>query len=95
MALWAYTPLLAGGYTRADKPLPPKYDHPGTARCLAALDAVAAETGANRNRVVLAWLLPTAVPIVGVSTVEQLDEAIAGVTLTLTDEQRARLDAEV
>lgn len=56
MALWAYTPLLSGRYTRADKPLPAEYDHPGTARRLAVLDEVAAETGTNRNRVVLAWL---------------------------------------
>jgi aryl-alcohol dehydrogenase-like predicted oxidoreductase len=32
-------------------------------------------------------------PIVGVSTPEQLDEALAGVALELTPEQRARLDA--
>ncbi|MEU4448994.1 aldo/keto reductase [Actinosynnema sp. NPDC050801] len=95
MALWAYTPLLSGRYTRADKPLPAEYDHAGTARRLAVLDEVAAETGTNRNQVVLAWLTggdPAATPIVGVSTVEQLDDAIAGVSLELTDEQRRRLD---
>lgn len=95
VALWAYTPLLSGGYTRADKPLAAEYDHPGTTRRLAVLDEVAAETGTNRNRVVLAWLTggsPAATPIVGVSTVEQLDEALAGASLELTAEQRARLD---
>jgi aryl-alcohol dehydrogenase-like predicted oxidoreductase len=97
-ALWAYTPLLSGRYTRADKPLPPEYDHPGTARRLAVLDEIATETATNRNQVVLAWLTggkPAATPIVGVSTVEQLDEAVAGVSLTLTPEQRERLDAAV
>ncbi|MEU3457824.1 aldo/keto reductase [Micromonospora sp. NPDC006766] len=96
LALWAYTPLLAGAYTRADKPLPTEYDHAGTARRLAVLDEIAAETGTNRNRVVLAWLAggnPAATPIIGVSRVEQLDEAIAGVSLKLTAEQRDRLDA--
>jgi aryl-alcohol dehydrogenase-like predicted oxidoreductase len=96
LALWAYTPLLSGRYTRADKPLPAEYDHLGTTRRLAALDEVAAETGANRNRVVLAWLLggtPAAVPIVGISAVDQLDDAFAGAALELTAEQRARLDA--
>ncbi|WP_158841103.1 aldo/keto reductase [Saccharothrix deserti] len=96
MALWAYTPLLSGRYTRADKPLPAEYDHPGTARRLAVLDEIAAETGTNRNRVVLAWLTggnPAAIPIIGVSKVEQLDEAIAGVSLELTAEQRQRLDS--
>ncbi|KOX34876.1 oxidoreductase [Saccharothrix sp. NRRL B-16348] len=96
MALWAYTPLLSGRYTRADKPLPAEYDHPGTTNRLAALDEIAAETGTNRNQVVLAWLTganPPVTPIVGVSTVEQLDDAIAGVSLDLTEDQRHRLDA--
>lgn len=98
MELWAYTPLLSGGYTRADKPLPQEYDHPGTARRLAVLDEIAAETGTNRNRVVLAWLTggnPAATPIVGVSSVEQLDEAFAGVAMELTGDQRERLDSAV
>jgi aryl-alcohol dehydrogenase-like predicted oxidoreductase len=46
----------------------------------------------------LAWLTggnPTATPIVGVSTVDQLDEAVAGVSLELTAEQRERLDSAV
>jgi aryl-alcohol dehydrogenase-like predicted oxidoreductase len=48
--------------------------------------------------VVLAWLTrgnPAATSIVGVSTVEQVDEAVAGVSLELTAEQRERLDSAV
>jgi aryl-alcohol dehydrogenase-like predicted oxidoreductase len=96
MVLWAYTPLLSGRYTRVDKPLPAEYDHPGTTSRLAVLDEIAAETGTNRNRVVLAWLTggnAAVTPIVGVSTVDQLDEALMGVSLELTADQRARLDA--
>ena len=95
VTLWAYTALLSGCYTHADKPLPDGYDHPGTAGRLAVLDEVAAETGTNRNQVVLAWLAggdPPVTPIVGVSTSEQLDEAVAGVSLELTADQRRRLD---
>ncbi|GAA1891887.1 aldo/keto reductase [Asanoa iriomotensis] len=94
--IWSYTPLLSGSYTRADKPLAPEYDHPGTARRLAALDTVAAETGTTRNHVVLAWLTggcPAVMPIVGPSTVPQLDEAIAALSLSLTAEQRSLLDS--
>ncbi len=94
--IWAYTPLISGSYVRADRQLPEGYDHPGTTRRLAALDAVAAELGATRNQVVLAWLIggtPSITPLVGVSTVAQLDEAMAGARLTLSAEQRARLDA--
>jgi aryl-alcohol dehydrogenase-like predicted oxidoreductase len=72
------------------------YQHPGTARRLAVLDEVAADHDATRNQVVLAWLTggqPAITPIVGVSSVGQLEEAMAGVSLTLTPEQRQRLDA--
>ncbi|WP_117208616.1 aldo/keto reductase [Allorhizocola rhizosphaerae] len=96
MEIWAYTPLLSGRYARADRPLPEEYHHPGTTRRLAVLDEIAAETGSDRNRVVLAWLTggePKATPVVGVSTTAQLDDALAGVSLTLTAHQRNRLDS--
>jgi aryl-alcohol dehydrogenase-like predicted oxidoreductase len=94
LSLWAHTPLLRGAYVHA-KRLPEAYEHPGTTRRLAALDAVATELGATRNQVVLAWLSggdPPVTPIVGVNTPAQLDEALAGVSLVLTDAQRRRLD---
>jgi aryl-alcohol dehydrogenase-like predicted oxidoreductase len=95
LSLWVYGTLLAGSYTRRQRPLPDTYDHPGTTRRLAVLDDVAGEIGVSRNQVVLAWLTggtPSLTPIVGVSTRAQLDEAFAGVRLRLTDAQRARLD---
>ena len=57
---------------------------------------MAAETGATVNQVVLAWLMGgelPAIPLVGFSSVAQLEEALAAVDLELTAEQRARLDA--
>jgi aryl-alcohol dehydrogenase-like predicted oxidoreductase len=95
LALWVYTSLLGGSYTRPERPLPESYDHPGTTRRLAALGEVAGELGTTRNQVVLAWLLggePAISPIVGVSTPAQLDEALAARTLRLSDEQRRRMD---
>ncbi|MEV5387235.1 aldo/keto reductase [Streptomyces sp. NPDC052721] len=96
LTLVAYSPLLTGAYTRADKPLPPDYDHPGTPARLTVLREVARETGATVNQVVLAWQsggeLPL-IPLVGASSVAQLDESLAAVDLELTEEQRARLDA--
>ncbi|MEV2278771.1 aldo/keto reductase [Nocardiopsis sp. NPDC049922] len=92
--LVAYTSLLWGAYTRPDRELERAYDHPGTAVRLAVLDEVAAETGATRNQVVLAWLMdsePAVVPLVGVSTMAQLDEAIEATDLTLTRDQWERL----
>ncbi|WP_204057677.1 aldo/keto reductase [Microbispora corallina] len=90
LALWVYTSLLAGAYAR--KPLPEHYDHPGTTRRLAVLREVADELGATPNQVVLAWLrAQDVVPIVGVSSLAQLDELLAEVKLEPA--QIARLDA--
>ncbi|MGV9759983.1 aldo/keto reductase [Streptomyces tricolor] len=96
LTLVAYSPLLNGAYTRADKPLPADYDHPGTPARLAVLREVARETGASLNQVVLAWQWGgerPVIPLVGASSVAQLDESLAAVDLELTAEQRARLDA--
>ena len=96
LVLVAYSPLLAGGYVRQDKPLGAEFDHPGTAVRLAALREVAKEAGATVNQVVLAWLTGGEVPViplVGASSIAQLDESLAAVDLELTAPQRARLDA--
>jgi aryl-alcohol dehydrogenase-like predicted oxidoreductase len=96
LTLVAYSPLLAGAYTREDKPLPPDYDHPGTPARLAVLREVAKETGAGVNQVVLAWQIGGALPVIplaGASSVAQLEENLAAVDLVLTEDQRARLDA--
>jgi aryl-alcohol dehydrogenase-like predicted oxidoreductase len=95
LALWAYTSLLNGSYTRPERPLPEIYEHAGTTRRLAVLGEVAGELGVTRNQVVLAWLLggdPAISPIVGASTAAQLDEAMAARSLRLSDDQRRRLD---
>lgn len=95
LTLVAYSPLVKGSYTRPEKPLGPAYDLPSAPGRLAALREVAAQTGATVNQVVLAWLMGgdvPAIPLVGASSVAQLDESLAAVDLELTAEQRARLD---
>jgi aryl-alcohol dehydrogenase-like predicted oxidoreductase len=95
LALVAYSPLLNGAYVREDKPLGDAYDHAGTPPRLAALYDVAKQTGASVNQVVLAWLIGgdvPVIPLVGASSVAQLDESLAAVDLELTAEQRSRLD---
>jgi aryl-alcohol dehydrogenase-like predicted oxidoreductase len=90
--VWAYTPLLSGAYDDPAKPLPDSYDHPVTVERLATLDSVAAEHGATRGQVVLAWLVANGVtPILGGSKVHQVDAAIEGVRLELTSDQLERL----
>jgi aryl-alcohol dehydrogenase-like predicted oxidoreductase len=96
LTLVAYTPLLSGGYVRADKPLDELYDHAGTRARKIALDDVVRQTGATANQVVLSWLMGGDIPIiplVGASSVAQLDESLAAADLELSPEQRDRLDA--
>ncbi|GAA0262104.1 aldo/keto reductase [Saccharothrix mutabilis subsp. mutabilis] len=92
VGLVAYSTLLSGAYR--DKPLGEAYDHVGNARRLAVVREVAAESGATVNQVVLTWLLRKGiVPLVGVSSVAQLEESLGGVALELADEQVGRLDS--
>lgn len=92
--IWAYSPLIQGSYDRDDRPFPEAYDHRGTDRRLAALSAVADRLGATRSQVVLAWLLAADIrPIVGVSSISQLDEAIAAAQLDLSPDLRETLDS--
>ncbi|NKE55908.1 aldo/keto reductase [Lentzea sp. PSKA42] len=95
LTVLGYSVLLSGAYTRADRPLPEQYDHDDSRRRLAVLADVAAELGATRNQVVLAWLMggdPPVLPVLGVSSVSQLDECLDALDLVLDDEQRQRLD---
>ena len=64
-------------------------------KVLAALDEVAAETGAAPASIALAWTMaqPTiTAPIASATSLEQVSELIAAMTLELTPAQMARLD---
>lgn len=96
LTLVAYSPLLAGAYVRDDRPLGPDWDHAGTPLRRKALAEVAKETGATANQVVLAWMIGGSLPIiplVGASSVRQIDESLAAVDLELTADQREKLDS--
>ena len=99
LTMVAYSPLLKGGYVNQDKLDAAEFaefDHPGTPARLPALREVAKDAGATVNQVVLAWLIGGQVPmipLVGASSLAQLDESLAAVDLELTTEQRTRLDA--
>lgn len=96
MTIMAYSPLLAGFYADRTRPMPGRYDHPSSRARLAVLDEVAAELGATAGQVALAWLMTGPVPIVpvvGASTVAQVEEALGAVELELPAEMRERLDA--
>jgi len=65
-------------------------------RVLAALDAVAAETGATPAQVALAWIAAqpgVAAPIASATSAAQVEELIGAMILELSEEQVARLSA--
>jgi aryl-alcohol dehydrogenase-like predicted oxidoreductase len=93
LELWVYSPLVQGSFDRADRPFPDQYDHPGTTARLAALSRVAKRHDVAASQVVLAWMSRRAKPIVGVSSLEQLESALASARLELTDADLAELDA--
>jgi aryl-alcohol dehydrogenase-like predicted oxidoreductase len=90
--LWVYSPLVQGSFDRADRPFPEAYDHPGTTSRLAALNILARDRRVPASQVVLAWLVAKGwKPIVGVSSVEQLESALASDRISLTPEELAVL----
>ena len=71
-----------------------KYLNPRGMRVLAALDTVAAETGAKPAEVALAWLIAqrgVTAPIASATSVEQVDSLVRSVSLALSAQQLALL----
>ena len=63
---------------------------------LAALDGVAAETGASLAQIALAWLMAqpgVTAPIASATSAEQMRDLLPAMTLTLSPDQLARLTA--
>jgi aryl-alcohol dehydrogenase-like predicted oxidoreductase len=72
-----------------------KYLDPRGMRVLAALDTVAAETGAKPAEVALAWLIAqrgVTAPIASATSVEQVDSLVRSVSLSLSAQQLTLLD---
>jgi aryl-alcohol dehydrogenase-like predicted oxidoreductase len=64
-------------------------------RIVDAVSAVAARRGVSPAQIALAWVLAqpgVTAPIVGASKMPQLDEALAALAITLTDDERAELE---
>ncbi|MFW6062371.1 MAG: aldo/keto reductase [Planctomycetota bacterium] len=91
----AYSPLLKGAYTREDKSIPPGYDWPDSQPRLQTLREVSEQLGATPNQVVLSWMLhsdPPILPLFSVSGMEQLEENLGALDVTLSSEQMQRLN---
>jgi aryl-alcohol dehydrogenase-like predicted oxidoreductase len=94
ITMLAYSPLLGGAFTRVDRSLPEQYLGPDTDARLTALRAVAEETGATLNQVVYAWMLqsePPVIPLMGASTMRQMEENLGALEIELDAGQMTRL----
>jgi aryl-alcohol dehydrogenase-like predicted oxidoreductase len=93
--LLAYSPLLNGAYTRADRGVQAQYLGPDSDARLAVLRAVSEETGATANQVIYAWMVqsaPPVIPLMAASDDAQMTENLGSLEVTLSEAQMARLD---
>lgn len=102
LQLVAYSPVLKGLFSDRSKrgsdfSTMAAYWGPDSDARLAAVDEVAAESGATGNQVVLAWMMaqntPRVLPLIGPRTFDQYLECIEAIDVELTPAQLERLDA--
>ena len=94
MTLLAYSPLLGGAYSRADRNIPEQYLWRDTEDRLGRLKRLAREIGVTPNQLVLAWLMqatPAAIPVMAGGTVDQVRENLGALDIELTGQQIAFL----
>ncbi|ERJ05840.1 putative oxidoreductase protein [Halorhabdus tiamatea SARL4B] len=91
-----YSPTMQGCYDRDDRPIPDGYVRSENRLKMDVVETIAERKGVDGNAVVLAWMLdrdlPT-IPVVGVSTMEQLEANLQASEISFTDEERERLNA--
>lgn len=88
-----YSPLLGGAYDRDDRPVPEQYVAGSPGR--SALVTVGSAQEMTRGQVVLAWMVgrrDPVVPVVGVSSPEQVVAAWAAVATNLSDSELTLLE---
>ena len=92
----AYSPLLAGAYVNAQKPIPIQYQSVTSDFRLKVLKEIATELNVSANAVVLAWMIQTkTIPMVTGSSVNQINENFSALKFKLADEQLQRLEQDV
>ncbi|MEO8394082.1 MAG: aldo/keto reductase, partial [Chloroflexota bacterium] len=94
MTLLAYSVLLAGAYTRSDRPLPAAFSDAASGQRLETLSQVAQESGATVNQVILCWMMqssPAIVPLIAASDEAQLAENLGALDIRLSDEARKKI----
>ena len=96
LTLLAYSPLVGGAYTRLNpEHVPPQYQTGHLQRQLQTIGSLAEKYDATPNQIVLAWLMQSAIsiiPVMGVDTVEQLEENLGSVRVQLSQEHMTNLN---
>jgi 1-deoxyxylulose-5-phosphate synthase len=80
---------------RSDKPFGPRFFRPEDFDILDAVEAVAKEKGVSPSQIALAWVLNkefVTSPIVGVTKMHHLEEAVQALEIRLTKEEMERLE---
>ncbi|HXQ91431.1 MAG TPA: aldo/keto reductase [Nitrososphaerales archaeon] len=80
---------------RSDKPFGPRFFRPEDFDVLDAVEQVAKEKGVSSSQIALAWVLNkdfVTSPIVGVTKMHHLEEAIEAMEIRLTKEEMERLE---
>jgi aryl-alcohol dehydrogenase-like predicted oxidoreductase len=95
LPLLPYSVLEGGAYVQKDAPLADNYAYSDNKKRIEVLWAVAGETNATVNQVILAWMLqssPLIMPLVAASTTERLRENLGALNLKLSADQMERLN---
>lgn len=92
--LIAYSPLL-GGYYNTKKRLMEQYNTSELKKRMDILEYIVSETGYTPTQIVIAWLMqsdPRVIPLIAVSSLEQLSENLGALDVKLSKEQLERLN---
>ena len=95
ITLLAYSVLLGGAYTRADRSIPDQVSGSDNEQRLIALQTVAKEAGATVNQIILAWMRqssPSIIPLIAASDQTQLQENLGALNIHLSAEQMEHLN---
>jgi len=96
LTMLPYSPLLQGCYGRDDRRIPERYVTTENRLKMETVQDIAERQGISGNQVVLAWMTqrdPPTVPVIGCSSVDQLDENIAALDVEPSDTEMERLNS--
>jgi aryl-alcohol dehydrogenase-like predicted oxidoreductase len=94
LSIIAYSPLLGGFYSRKEAALPALYQNALNEERLVSLRNTSSETRLSTTQLVLAWMVshsPAIIPLLGCSSLKQLEEGLVAATTSLDPDVVQRL----